>query len=439
MAVAPQVVSFGFQFREFQAMLFSKMKRFNVVVCHRRFGKTVFAILYILIKAFQNELKYPIYAYIAPTYGQAERVAWSYFEQMLVNIPGVDYNKAKLRIKIARPWMGDHITLYLLGAENPDSIRGLYLDGAVLDEYAQCSPEIWGQAVRPMLTDRKGWALFIGTPKGMNNFYDIYQMAIRMKFDNPALGWTTFLAKASVTKVIDDEELKGARMEMSEEEYAQEFECSFSAALVGSYYGKYINDLEDKKQITRVPYEPAVLVDTYWDLGIGDSTCIWFIQQVNGVFHIIDYLEMSGVGLEYYAAKLKEKVYAYGEHWLPHDGAAKDLSTGNTRQETLATLGVRVKIAPKLGVDDGINAVRMVLPKCYFDSVATQRGVNCLKNYERRWNSKNNIFEDKPLHNWASHGSDAFRVFATVQRRGTGVKMKDIPRTVEYNYNPLGR
>jgi hypothetical protein len=286
------------------------------------------------------------------------------------DIPTVNINKAKLRIEIFRPDKGDKITIWLLGAENPDSIRGIYLDGVILDEYAQCDPSIWGETIRPLLSDRKGWAIFIGTPKGMNAFYDMYRQAVRLQADQPHLGWFAFVAKASATQIIDHEELMGAKMEMSDEEYEQEFECSFQAALVGAYYGKYLNALENKPQpqITSVPYEPATPVDTYWDLGIGDSTAIWFIQQVGKEIRVIDYLEGGGVGLEYYAKQLKEKNYVYGEHWIPHDGAARELGTGKTRQETLATLGIRTRIATRQAVDDGINAVRMLLPMCWFDS-----------------------------------------------------------------------
>jgi hypothetical protein len=429
-------ISIGYQPRPLQAYLHTLLAalRFLVVVCHRRFGKTRFVIGHILHSALTLDKYNPHYAYIAPTYGQAKRVAWEYFCDHVKNIPNAQTNSTELKITFPRPHKGDVVTIWLLGAENPDSIRGIYLDGAALDEYAQCDPSIWGQVIRPALSDRKGWAIFIGTPKGMNAFYDIYQQALKLK-DN---GWGAFVAKASKTGILDSEELEAMKLEMSDEEYEQEMECSFNAALVGAYYGKYLNDLQAKGQVTNVPYDPAALVDTYWDLGIGDSTAIWFVQRVGKEYHVIDYLESSGVGLEWYARKIKEKDYVYGEHWIPHDGAAKELGTGQTRQETLAGYGIRTKIAPKQAVDDGINAVRMLLPMCWFDTAKTERGFNALKNYERKWDGKNKIFLDTPLHNWASHGADAFRVFAMVTNpRYDKNKLRELPREADFNYNAL--
>lgn len=429
-------ISLGYTPRKLQAYLHKACKRFNVIVCHRRFGKTRFSLGHMLWKALSNELPNPQYAYIAPTYGQAERVAWSYLKDHVKDIPTAKINEAKLRVEIHRPDRGDKITIWLLGSENPDSIRGIYLDGAILDEYAQCSPEIWGEVVRPALADRKGWATFIGTPKGMNAFYKMYQQAIRLQSEAPQLGWFAFMAKASKTEIIDPEELEGAKQEMSEEEYAQEFECSFQAALVGSYYGKHLTELERKGQITEVPYDSRYLVDTVWDLGIGDSTAIWFLQDTGTSIRIIDYYETSGMGLEHYAGVLKQKGYTYNDHWIPHDGEQKEIGTGVTRQDTLKTLGFKSKIVKKIGVDDGINAVRVILSRCWFDSIKCQRGLDALKNYERKWDSRNNIFMEKPLHNWCSHGSDAFRYLAIVF--GGGKRNNDmlkLQRETDNTYN----
>lgn len=432
-------IDIGYRPRPLQEYLHKRCKRFSVIVCHRRFGKTRFALAHLLTKALGNEQINPNYAYVAPTYGQAERVAWTYLKDHVKDIPTVKINEAKLRVEIFRPDKGDKITIWLLGAENPDSIRGIYLDGVILDEYAQCDPTIWGETVRPLLSDRKGWAIFIGTPKGMNAFYDMYKQAVRLQAEQPQLGWFAFVAKASVTNIIEHEELMGAKMEMSEEEYEQEFECSFSAALVGAYYGKYMNTLEAKGQISAVPYDPICVVDTYWDLGIGDSTTIWFVQTVGKEIRIIDYIEHSGVGLEWYVKQIKERGYIYGEHWIPHDGAARELGTGKTRQETLQSLGIRTRIATRQTVDDGINAVRMLLPQCWFDAVKCKRGIEALKSYERKWDSKNKIFLDSPLHNWASHASDAFRVFATVHNPGRSSRMKELPRKANFNHDRFKR
>lgn len=427
-----QEIDLGYRPRPLQAKLHSELKRFNVLVCHRRFGKTVFSIMEMIDQALRNDRKNPQYAYIAPTYGQAKRVAWEYLKDFTKHIPGAKANEADLRIDIPRPDRDDKVRFMLLGAENPDSIRGIYLDGVILDEFAQCSPDIWGQVIRPLLSDRMGWAIFIGTPKGQNHFYDMYQMALGID-----KSWYTAIYRASETGIVPSDELEDARMGMSEEEYDQEFECSFTAALMGSYYGKYINELDKQKRITGVPHDPATTVDTYWDLGISDSTAVWFIQVVGREFHVIDYLESSGVGLDWYVKQIKAKGFVYGEHWIPHDGAARELGTGKTRQESLRELGLSTKIVPRQTVADGIHAVRMVLPKCWFDQGKCARGINALKNYQRKWDAKNKMFVDKPLHDWSSNGADAFRMFGLVADVGRAQRMKNLPREAVSEHHAL--
>jgi len=235
--------------------------------------------------------------------------------------------------------------------------------------------------------------------------------------------------------VVDPGELEEARQTMTEEEYEQEYECSFAAALTGAYYGKYMNELERKKQITSVPYDPAVPVDTFWDLGISDSMSIWFIQYVGKEVHVIDYIEEAGKGLEHYVRELKAKPYSYGDHYIPHDGAARELGTGRTRQETLLDLGLRTIIVPRQMVADGIHAVRMALPQCWFDRKNCEKGIAALKNYQRKWDSKNKMFLDRPLHDWSSHGSDAFRMFGLIfNPQRSRNHRQSLPREVESEY-----
>lgn len=428
-----QSVDLGYKPRPFQAVLHRALKRFNVLVCHRRFGKTVFSIMEMIDKALRCELKNPQYAYIAPTYGQAKRVAWEYIKDFTKDLPGAKANEADLRIDIPRPDRGDKIRIMLLGAENPDSLRGIYLDGVILDEYAQCDPTIWGQVIRPALSDRKGWAIFIGTPKGQNHFYDIYNSARGLD------SWHVAIYRASETGVVDAEELAEAQSTMTDEEYEQEYECSFAAALMGAYYGKYLNELEKKGQITnKVGYDPALTVSTYWDLGISDTTAIWFIQTVGKEVHVIDYLEEAGKGLEHYAKELKNKGYVYEEHFIPHDGAARELGTGKSRQETLRDFGIRTTIVPRQSVADGIHAVRMTLPLCWFNPTTCGKGLAALKNYQRKWDAKNKMFLDKPLHDWSSNGADAFRMFGLTFNPLQAKQMLELERfRGPDNYDPL--
>lgn len=427
-------IATGYHPRVHQQYIHANFKRFNVIACHRRFGKTVMTLNELVDRALRQERKNPQYAYIAPTYGQAKRVAWDYFKEYTKNIPGVSYNESELRVEIARPGRGDKIKIWLLGAENPDAIRGIYLDGVVLDEFAEMNPIVWTSVVRAALSDRLGWAIFIGTVKGQNHFYDVYHQAL----DNEE--WFAAMFKASETKIIPESELESARAGMSEEEYLQEFECDWGAALVGAYYGKHMSALEKDDRLCKVVYDPAVAVETWWDLGIGDTTAIWFTQQVGPSYHVIDYVEMSGVGLDWYVKELKKKQYVYGDVNLPHDAAARDLSTGKTRVETFRGLwpSARVNIIPKQSVEDGINAVRMVLPKCYFDRVNCERGISALRSYQKKWDGKNKIYMDKPLHDWASNGADAFRMFALGNRYDRPDRMnRNLPRQSVSSFDVL--
>jgi phage terminase large subunit len=414
------------------------VKRFNVLVCHRRFGKTVWAINHMIHMGLGNKLKNPRYAYFAPLYGQVKRVAWDYLKEYTRNIPGVVVNEADLRVDIPRPEHQDTLRFQLFGADNPDSLRGIYLDGAVLDEYAQMHPSAWREVIRPALSDRLGWAIFIGTPKGKNAFYDLYRMALdEIEKHGAKSEWYATIFRASETGVVDPKELESVRRDMSEEEYEQEYECSFIAGIVGAYYAKIIAQLERDKRLTSVPYDPALAVDTFWDLGMSDTTSIWFVQSVNQEIRLIDYVEASGQSLTDYAKVLRAKGYYYGEIVLPHDAEVRELSSGRSRKQILQDLlpECRIRVLPRMPVADGINAVRVILPRCWFDSLKCRRGIEALTNYEREWDAKLQVFRDTPLHNWASNGADAFRYVALGLRKYARIDQSTLPRQAETDYD----
>lgn len=377
----------------------NRTERFAAIVAHRRAGKTVACINELIKAALTCGRENPRFAYIAPYYSQAKDVAWTYLKQFTAPIPGTAVNESELRIDLPN---SGRVRLY--GSDNFDRMRGIYLDGVVLDEPADMDPRAWPEVIRPALSDRSGWAVFIGTPKGRNAFWEIYDHATRD--DN----WFALQLKASETGLIAEAELADARKSMSVDQYEQEFECSFQAAIVGSYYGRELNQAEADKRITNVPWEPRIEVNTAWDLGIGDSTAIWFIQRVGKEIRLIDYLENSGVGLDWYAKELDRRPYKYGTHILPHDAEVKELGTGRSRLETLHSLGIqRTKIIAAQSVADGINAVRSLLPTCWFDREKCERGLAALRSYRREYDDKLKAFKERPLHDWASHGADAFR------------------------------
>lgn len=420
-------ITTNYEPRPLQAIIHARLKRFNVIVCHRRFGKTVLSVNEIIDRALTCTWKNPQFAYVAPTYSQAERIAWAMLKEHTKDIPGVEYNESKLRCTIPRPHFRDHAVVYLLGAENPDTIRGMYLDGVVLDEFAVMDPRVWSEVVRPALADRKGWAIFISTPKGQNSFYQIYQHAR----ENQTKDWFAAVYKASTSGVLPKEEIEALRAEMTEDEYEQEMECSFVAALTGSYWGKEMTRAEEQKRICRIPHDPSLMVDTFWDLGVDDSTTIWFVQQYRLEIRVIDYVEIVGEGIAYFAKVLKEghrSEYNYREHHWPHDGNSRDLTTGKERSVSARELGIKpLRVHPRYDVADGIDAARRILSRCYFDKERctfvlkgdkSSRGLESLKAYQKKWDAKNKVYLSNPLHNWASHGADAFRLLAMALKPG---------------------
>ena len=416
-----EVIEIPYKPREHQLKVHELLdgKRFAVVVAHRRFGKTVAALNHLIREAVLNEKETPRYAYIAPTYGQAKRVAWDYLVKYTTPLGGTN-NISELRVDF---W-GRRIQLY--GSDNPDSLRGQFFDGVIIDEVGDQNPKIWTDIVRPALTDRKGWCLFIGTPKGHNHFKELRDRAEKED------GWGLLEFKASETGVVDETELKAAKNEMGEDKYRQEFECSFDAAVEGSYYGTMLNELEDKKHMQEIPREELSRTFTAWDLGMGDSTSIWVAQLVGTEVRLIDYYENHGVGLDHYVKWIKDNDYSKAEHILPHDVRVRELGTGKSRLEMLEDSGLEVKIAPRMGLDDGIQAVRRLLPRCWFNVPKVQNGLNCLRNYRRDYDEKRKIFYERPLHDWSSHGSDSFRYLALGLDEGHSTWSKPINQTPKW-------
>ena len=373
--------------------------RWSVLVCHRRFGKTVCMINHLIRSALMTKEKNPRYAYIAPTFKQAKSIAWDYIKQFTHKIPGVKFNETELRVDLP-----NKARITLLGSENCDGLRGIYLDGCVIDEYANVNDRLFPEIIRPALSDRKGFCIFIGTPQGMNNnFYELFQHA------KGADDWFYFKAKASETKVVDQDELTKAKEVMGENKFKQEFECDWIANIEGSIYGKTLAKMENQRQITRVPYDPSLPVNTAWDLGVSDHSAIIFFQQLGRSINIIDYHEERGQGMPHFIELVKNKEYIYKDHFAPHDIEVTDFSNGKTRREVAYQLGIRFKVVPKLLLEDGIHATTMTLPRCWIDVDHCKKLIDALRHYHRKYLDKNRMFRSKPVHDWSSHACDALR------------------------------
>jgi phage terminase large subunit len=394
-----------------------RTQRFACNVVHRRGGKTVAGINDLIRDALRCPLPNPRVWYVAPTYGQAKRVAWDYCKQYTTPIEGRTANEAELRLDFP-----GGARLQLAGADNIDSLRGIYADSALLDECAFMAGSVWTKIIRPALSDRQGKATFISSVQGRNDFYDVYQEALRCPDE-----WFTMNLKASQSGLIDKAELAALRRQMSEEEYAQEYENDFDTAAKGSYYGALIAQAEQDGRVCGVPYDGAALVTTAWDIGIGDSTAIWFMQAVGRELHAIDYYEANGLPIAHYAAVLAQKGYSYGEHILPHDAFAKELGTGKAVADLLQAMGIRPKQAPNLKIDAGIQATRMILPRVWFDATKCERGLAALRQYRSAYDEKRKVLSNAPLHDFSSHCADAMRYFAVTYRDKQKSSEPDIP------------
>jgi phage terminase large subunit len=426
-SVKETFIDTGYRPRKFQDQLHQSLTRFNVIVAHRRFGKTVFALNDLIHQAINCPLQDPRYYYIAPIASQAKRNAWDYLKRYTQSIPNTKSNETSTFVEIPLLWR-----IQIIGAKDIDSLRGFYMDGVVIDEYAQLNPRAWPEIFRPALTDRKGTAIIIGTPMGRNAFWDIYNSSINgfLQKDGNRIknkSWKGFIFKASDTGIIDPEEMRDIENETPPEIFDQEYECSFTAAILGAYYGKHIAELERKKRIVdKRIFDPLLPVNTHWDLGIGDSTAIWFWQILGKELRIIDYYEANGVGLDHYADVLRKKNfelrYNYLNHYLPHDAMVRELGTGRTRVETLTSLGINVKLIPMMKVEDGINAVRVTLADCWFDAERCALGLEALRQYRSNYDDTKKVYSSAPIHDWTSHAADAFRYLSYTWREQTKPK-----------------
>jgi hypothetical protein len=381
-----------------------RTERWACLVAHRRAGKTVACINDLIRRAFLDGKAEGRYAYIAPFYRQAKSIAWDYLLKFSEPVR-VNANASELWVELLN---GARIRLF--GADNPDSLRGLYLDGVILDEYADMRPRVWGEIIRPLLADREGWAVFIGTPKGHNGFYEIWRTA------QASDSWYAASVKASLSGILPASELSDAKQGMTEDQYEQEFECSFEAAILGAYYGKELRQCEQAGRVTTVEYDPNIPVYTAWDLGYHDDTAIWFYQVTHTEIHCIDYYAASGLSIEDYAKAVNTRGYRYEKHWLPHDARAKTLASGGRSiiEQLIPLLGGAGKLAivPSLSVQDGIQAVRFMMPRVWFDRENCGDAVEILKQYQREYDEDKKVFREKPRHDSSSHCADAFRMLA---------------------------
>lgn len=393
------VIDLGYRSREQFVPYHKRTARFAAVVAHRRAGKTVASINDLIDAALRSDKPNPRFAYMAPYFAQAKDVAWGYLRQYTAPIPGAGVNETELRIDLPN---GARIRLY--GADNYDRLRGIYLDGVVLDEFADMDPRAWSEVIRPALADRQGWASFIGTPKGRNAFYDVFARA-QVSDD-----WFALRLRASETGIVSPEELTALRSEMSPDEYEREMETSFDAAVAGAYYAQALS--EAKARIGHVARDPNLQVRTFWDLGRRDATAIWVAQFIGQKINVIDYIEGAGQPPSYYFDILRERGYRGCMACLPHDGSrvGPENASGRSYEDQARDAGFDVQVIRNQGQGAAmlrIDAARRLFPRIWFNDETTDDGRNALLAYHEKRDKKRNVGLG-PEHDWSSHGADAF-------------------------------
>jgi len=373
-----------------------------VAVVHRRAGKSTALIWRGLRKAILSKLKGARVVHLLPYGVQWHRTGlWDDLVRATEAIPGAEVRRSEMVVRLP-----NGAVYQCGGCDNPDVWRGGGAIEVMIDEFDDTSPVLVPLVIEPMLSTTDGVLIRSGTPKGRG--------LLQAAFDHAktAPGYSSYLLDYTATGALSDRAIEMLKRELLPEEFAQELCVSFEAPNSGSYYGKLMNEAEHSGRITSVPYDPSLPVWTSWDLGVSDSTAIWFAQLTySGEFRFIDYIEDSGAGLTHYTDQIRMKPYReYAMHLLPHDAAVKELGSGLSRTEVLTGLGLQPwRIVRQHSVADGINAVRMVLPRAWFDAERCAKGINALRHYRREWNEAAQTWRASPVHDHASHGADSAR------------------------------
>lgn len=376
----------------------------GIKVWHRRAGKDKSDWVAMISAA---DVTIGQYYYIFPTYSQGKKAIWEGRDKsgiaFLDHIPADRIeikNNSELKIVFKNGSL-----IRIVGSDNIDALMGTNPIGCVFSEFSLQHPQAW-DFIRPILRENGGWARFNFTPRGKNHAHELFQMAQQNS------EWHVSLLSIDDTSVLTPEDIDKERDSgMSEDLIQQEFYCSFTRGQEGSWYGKYLANVDNDGRITSVPYDPYALVDTFWDLGVGDSTAIIFAQRVAQEIHIIDYYEMHGEGLDHYARVIADRKYNYGTHYAPHDIRVRELASGaRTRLEIARDLGLNFDIVPDRSIYEGIELSRSIFSKLWFDDVKCKQLLKCLLNYVKKYNEQYNVYSDQPLHNFASHAADAFRM-----------------------------
>lgn len=381
-----------------------------VAVWHRRAGKEKTFVNYTAKKAFE---RVGTYFYFFPTYAQGKKALWDgkdrtgfpfmgHFPNQLVD----GRNESELKIKLKNGSI-----FQIVGTDNISSVMSTNPIGCVFAEYSLQDPAAWDY-IRPILKENGGWAIFDFTPRGKNHGHTLYEMAMKLQADGDP-SWFCQRLTVNDTGVLSPSDIESERREgMSEDMIQQEYFCSFEGVQQGSVFGKQMEKAELEGRICGVPWQPELPVDTWWDIGSGDPTAIWFTQNAGREVHVIDYYENSGVGvgIDHYIRHLQSLPYLWGVHTGPHDLDAHQFAAGGKSAfEVAKGFGFKFSVLPRSDKQEGINMARAIMARCYFDRKKTERGRLALTSYHFQWIEARKMFSTEPYHDWSSNGADAFR------------------------------
>lgn len=401
--------------REYQIPVFNAMEqgiKRAIWVVHRRGGKDKTFINIMISKIPQRP---GAYFYYFPTLALGRKILWDGMDKagmkFMDHFPrNMIVKKNEHEMKLA---LSGGSTFQILGTDRLDVV-GVNPIGCCFSEYAQQDPRVW-DFIRPILAENEGWAMFNGTPRGKNHMYEMLQTA-KMESGRWFSEVLTVEDTGAISMVDIDNERKDG---MSEEMVQQEFWCNFEFGLEGSYYAQLMAQASKDGRIGDVPHDRTYGVFTSWDIGVGDTNAIWFLQQIGNWIHAIDYYEFSNVGVDHYANVCRRKEldynYNYIAHYAPHDINVREWGAEQAakRIETARKLGINFTRIPKVkNKQDGIDSVRAILPLMRFDKKKCKDGIKALYDYQKAYNFKYKVFADYPLKNWAKHGADALETGA---------------------------
>ncbi len=393
-----------------------------IAILPRRAGKDVAALNLAIRECLRKRC---LIYYVYPSYKQAKKAIWDGITSDGLRF--LDFIPRELIYKMNQQEMKitfkNGSILMLVGSTDYDALRGTNPQGVIFSEFSRQDPRVYTDVISPILAANGGWAAFISTPFGKNSFFDLYQMALR----NPK--WFVLLLTLNETKHISAEAIDEERKTVSEDMIQQEYYCSFTLGVEGSYYAKYIDNLKLREQIGKVVWDPGKKVHTAWDLGVRDSTAIIYLQLQGNTIHVIDYYEKSKEGLEHYIKVLESKPYQYGRHVAPFDINQKEFITGMTRIEKARALGISFIVAPSVSIMDGIEAVRTTLPRMYIDEITCAPLIKHLENYRQEFDEKRKVYKNNPLHDHTSHAADAMRYLClSLSKLQDGLSAEELDR-----------